>query len=202
MAPRLQGLLLPLPRHGQRLRSGNSELSTVDTTLLLGGVLFAQSYFDRDEPREAEIRALAETIYRRVRVGLGAAASAAELDGLASGAGHAHNDWAGLQRGACSSTSSRSVSPTHPLDKARTTPGTSTYDRTWGTYYGQEHLSFPPLFGHQYSRVWVDFRGSGRLHAPPRHRLLREQPARDDCRSGLRDRQPAAGRATARTCGA
>ncbi|MFL6593256.1 MAG: Tat pathway signal protein, partial [Luteimonas sp.] len=37
------------------LRSGNSELSTVDTTLLLGGVLFAQSFFDRDEPREAEV---------------------------------------------------------------------------------------------------------------------------------------------------
>ena len=32
------------------------ELSTVDTTLLLGGVLFAQSYYDRDDPREARIR--------------------------------------------------------------------------------------------------------------------------------------------------
>src|SRR3546814_11436660 len=26
-------------------------------------------------------------------------------------------------------------------------------------YYGQEHLQFEPLFGHQYSHVWVDFRG-------------------------------------------
>ena len=26
-------------------------------------------------------------------------------------------------------------------------------------FIGQEHLSFAPLFGHQYSHVWIDFRG-------------------------------------------
>jgi hypothetical protein len=29
----------------------------------------------------------------------------------------------------------------------------------WGTFQGQEHLGFAPLFGHQYSHVWIDFRG-------------------------------------------
>ncbi|MGZ7040423.1 MAG: glucoamylase family protein, partial [Thermoanaerobaculia bacterium] len=35
------------------------------------------------------------------------------------------------------------------------------YQKTyqWGTFYGQPHLMFPPLFGHQYSHVWIDFRG-------------------------------------------
>src|SRR3546814_15792843 len=47
-------------------RRGKTELSTVDTPLLLGGVLFAQSYYDADTPVEAEIRDLAETIYGRV----------------------------------------------------------------------------------------------------------------------------------------
>src|SRR3546814_15884923 len=47
-------------------RRGRTELSTVDTALLLGGVLFAQSYFDRDDAVEAEIRDLAEKIYGRV----------------------------------------------------------------------------------------------------------------------------------------
>ena len=47
-------------------RRGNTELSTVDTALFLGGVLFAQSYFDRDTAVEREIRDLAEKIYRRV----------------------------------------------------------------------------------------------------------------------------------------
>ena len=35
--------------------------------------------------------------------------------------------------------------------------GRSTYN--WATFYGQTHVNFPPLFGHQYSHVWIDFRG-------------------------------------------
>ena len=46
-------------------RAWRCELSTIDTTLLLAGALFCQSYFDRDDPEEAEIRSLAETLYRR-----------------------------------------------------------------------------------------------------------------------------------------
>jgi hypothetical protein len=42
------------------------ELSTIDTALLMAGVLFCQEYFDRDDPGEAAIRALADSLYRRV----------------------------------------------------------------------------------------------------------------------------------------
>ena len=28
----------------------------------------------------------------------------------------------------------------------------------WGTQYGYTYLIFPPLFGHQYSHCWIDFR--------------------------------------------
>jgi hypothetical protein len=49
---------------GRRFK--NVELSSIDTTLLMGGVLFAQSYFDRDDPVEKEIRDLADRLYRRV----------------------------------------------------------------------------------------------------------------------------------------
>jgi hypothetical protein len=48
---------------GERFR--DVELSSVDTTLLLMGVLFAGRYYDRDEPAEAEIRKLAHAIYAR-----------------------------------------------------------------------------------------------------------------------------------------
>ena len=48
------------------VRSSQCELSTVDTTLLLGGVLFAQSYYDGNDAKETEIRRLAEEIYGRV----------------------------------------------------------------------------------------------------------------------------------------
>ena len=51
-------------RTGTRL--GQTELSTIDTALLLGGVLFAQSFFDHNNDQEREIRELAQSIYDRV----------------------------------------------------------------------------------------------------------------------------------------
>jgi hypothetical protein len=47
-------------------RANDSEISTVDTSLLLAGVLFCESYFDRQDPREKQIRKLANQLYRRV----------------------------------------------------------------------------------------------------------------------------------------
>src|ERR1043166_7129473 len=41
------------------------ELSTIDTALMLAGALFAQSYFDRDDPTETAIRDTAEQLYER-----------------------------------------------------------------------------------------------------------------------------------------
>jgi hypothetical protein len=48
-------------------------------------------------------------------------------------------------------------SPTHAIAPAGWEEWTSRY--RFDTWYGQHHLLFPPLFGHQYSHVWVDFRG-------------------------------------------
>jgi hypothetical protein len=50
-------------------------------------------------------------------------------------------------------------SPTHPISPQAWTMWTSTYDKHWGTLYDQTYLSFGPAFGHQYTHVWVDFRG-------------------------------------------
>ena len=47
-------------------RANASEVSTVDTALLLAGVLFCQSYFDTQDPQDIKIRKLADEIYRRV----------------------------------------------------------------------------------------------------------------------------------------
>jgi len=48
------------------LREWKCELSTVDTGLLMMGVLFCQSYFDRDDSVEMSLRHLADSLYRRV----------------------------------------------------------------------------------------------------------------------------------------
>jgi hypothetical protein len=57
--------------HFLDMRSGHRfsewvELSTIDTALLLGGVLFCQSYFDGPGADEAQVRAYADSIYRRL----------------------------------------------------------------------------------------------------------------------------------------
>jgi hypothetical protein len=48
--------------------------------------------------------------------------------------------------------------PTFPVGPEAWTEWTSTYDESWGKRFGQEHLSFAPLFGHQYTHVWMDLR--------------------------------------------
>jgi hypothetical protein len=50
-------------------------------------------------------------------------------------------------------------SPTHPAGREIWDYYTSSYADSWGVFQGQEHLNFPPLFGHQYSHIWIDFRG-------------------------------------------
>jgi hypothetical protein len=47
-------------------------------------------------------------------------------------------------------------SPTHAIPANGWTAWTSGYD--WLTYYGYTYINFPPLFGHQYSHCWIDFR--------------------------------------------
>jgi hypothetical protein len=56
--------------HFLHMRTGrrhwNCELSSIDTAILMAGVLSCREYFDRDEAGEREIRELADALYRRV----------------------------------------------------------------------------------------------------------------------------------------
>jgi hypothetical protein len=139
-------------------RFKTNELSTVDTTLLMGGVLFSQSFFDKDDPREAEIRQLADDLYRAVEWPWAQVRKPWITMGWTPEKGFIDYDWRGYNEAILVYLLALG-SPTHPVGKDAYDAWTSTYDKTWGTYHGQEHLTFPPLFGHQYSHVWVDFRG-------------------------------------------
>lgn len=143
---------------GQRFRQ--IELSTVDTALLLAGVLFSASYFDRDLPAEAEIRALAEEIYGRVDWRWAQRRPPAISLGWTPELGYIAHDWRGYNEAMLVYILALG-SPTHPVEPEAWTEWTRTYDETWGTLYGQEHLSFAPLFGHHYTHAWIDFRGIG-----------------------------------------
>jgi hypothetical protein len=143
-------------KSGARVR--RTELSTIDTTLLLAGVLFCQSYFDRDEPQEREIRTLADDLYRRVDWNWAARHPPAITMGWTPEHGFESDDWLGYDEAMILYVLALG-SPTHPAAPGAWRAWTSTYDKHWGTLYGQTHLSFAPLFGHQYSHVWIDFRG-------------------------------------------
>ncbi len=134
------------------------ELSTIDTTLLLGGVLFAQSYFDGADPQEVEIRKLADELYRRVDWRWAQARPPAISMGWRPETGFIDYDWIGYDE-AMLLVILALGSPTFPVEPVAWQRWVSGYEGKWGTFFGQEHLNFPPLFGHQYSHVWVDFRG-------------------------------------------
>jgi len=52
-------------------------------------------------------------------------------------------------------------SPTYPVEDSAWAEWTSTYDQSWQSDFGEPHLAFAPLFGHQYCQTWIDFRGLG-----------------------------------------
>jgi len=71
-------------------------------------------------------------------------------------------------------------SPTHPIEPALWNAWTSGY--RWGSFHGQSFVQFGPLFGHQYSHVWVDFRGIQGAHRerrPTRHHRDPRRPPPD-----------------------
>ena len=128
---------------------GNTEISSIDTTLLLCGILTARAHFHQD----AEIVHLATTIYERV-------------------------DWPWMLNG--EKTFSMGLrnnqflasrwshycelmmlyllaigSPTHPIDPACW----DAWSRPIMHYAGFDYISAAdPLFVHQYSHAWFDFR--------------------------------------------
>jgi hypothetical protein len=137
-------------------RDGDSELSTIDTALLLGGVLHVQQYFDRDDATEAKIRALADNLYRHVDWPWMQVRSAKICHGWKPETGFLRYDWGGYNEAMILYLLALG-SPTLPIDPDAWTAWTSSY--AWQTHYGQAFVVFPPLFGHQYSHVWIDFRG-------------------------------------------
>jgi hypothetical protein len=137
----------------------HTELSSIDTTLLLGGVLFAQSYYDRDTPQEKEIRQLADTLYRRVDWPWMQARAPLVSMGWTPGGKFIPHDWGGDYDEANLLYILALGSPTHPLQPDAWTAWTRTHERDWGTLYGETFLTFGPMFGHQYSAAWIDFRG-------------------------------------------
>ena len=144
---------------GTRFR--NTELSTIDTALLMAGVLFSREYFDGDGPVESDVRAYADSLYQRVEWPFFDRPDADDADprlmmGWYPEVAFGPAYWRGYNEGMILYLLGLG-SPTHALDASVWPAWTATYE--WEDYYGYEHVNFTPLFGHQYSHLFVDFRG-------------------------------------------
>ncbi|RZL37293.1 MAG: Tat pathway signal protein [Rubrivivax sp.] len=140
------------------LRFGRCELSTVDTALLLMGALHAQSFFDGGHAEEAAIRALVDELYGRVDWTWAQVRPPSIGHGWLPEKGHLPNDWKGYNEAMMVYLLALG-SPTRPVQPEAYEAWLSTYDRSWGESQGQSLLRFAPLFGHQFTHCWVDFRG-------------------------------------------
>jgi hypothetical protein len=139
------------------VRAWKSELSTVDTALLLGRhaaravVLLGPSPGRGRDPRRVN------AIYWRIDWKWAQVRGALISMGWSPEKGHIPYDWAGYNE-AMLVVLLAMGSPTHPVGENAWSIWCESHRAAWGRFMGYEHLGFAPLFGHQYSHVWIDFR--------------------------------------------
>lgn len=144
-------------RNGDRV--WKSEVSSIDTALLLGGVLTARQYFRSDK----DIARWATTIYERLDF-------VWMLNGDPYLLSHGWREESGFIKHRWDRYSENASlyllaigSPTHPIKPE----AWYAWKRDWTEYGGYKYLCHgAPLFIHQYSHAWVDFRGRREANAP------------------------------------
>jgi len=137
-------------------RAWQCELSTVDSAILLAGVLTAAACFNADTADEQEIRRLADALYLRVDWQWAQNGGVTLTHGWKSESGFLPWRWEGYDEALLLYVLALG-SPTHPLPEDSYAAWASTYE--WKTSHGFEYLYAGPLFTHQLSHVWIDFRG-------------------------------------------
>ena len=142
------------------LRFRQNELSSVDTALLFGGMMFAEMWFDGKHPAEAEIRDLSRRIYARAdwrwfqqqdiakRVSMG----------WHPESGFIERPWFGYTEGQIVYILALGA-PDFALDSDAYEGWCSTYFNSWSGNGSLRHLAFGPQLAHQYTQCWIDLRG-------------------------------------------
>lgn len=137
-------------------RAWNCELSSIDTAFLVAGMLTAAQYFSADTAEQREIRELAQFLYERVEWRWAQNGRPALAHGWKPVEGFLPYRWRGYDEGLLMYMLALG-SPTHPVSPDAYDAWVSTYE--WLTCYGIEYLYCGPLFTHQLSHGWIDFRG-------------------------------------------
>jgi hypothetical protein len=132
------------------------ELSTIDSAILIAGMLTAAAYFSGEDEGEREIRALAQALYLRADWKWAQNGGLTVSHGWKPERGFLRYRWQGY----CEAMILYLLglgSPTHSLPPESWAGWTSTYD--WRALCDHELLYAGPLFIHQFSHIWIDFRG-------------------------------------------
>ena len=137
-------------------RAWNCELSSIDSALLIAGVLAAAEYFRDDSADAREVRALADALYRRVDWAWMCNGDATLCHGWKPESGFLPWHWQGYDEAMILFLLALG-SPTHPPPPQAWEAWLATC--VWRTVEGIDYLHAGPLFIHQMSHVWVDFRG-------------------------------------------
>lgn len=139
-------------------RAWNSELSTIDTALLLLGVIDCGLYYDGADATEVAIRQAADTLVNRVDWGFMLRPDNLVAMDWRPESGHHPNGWAGYNEAMALYLLGLGAA-NNPLPAAAWTAWTATYD--WRIHYGYSYVwcVTGSLFTHQYSHCWIDFRG-------------------------------------------
>jgi hypothetical protein len=139
-------------------RYKTNELSSVDSALLFLGMLFAAEWFDGPDAGEAEIRRLGRDIVERADwVWFQRGRSDVSM-GWHPEQGFIDRGWTGYNEGMMVAILALGAAR-HSVGDDAWAAWTATYPQCWRGTGGTRHLAFAPMFGHQYSHVWIDFRG-------------------------------------------
>ena len=143
---------------GSGKRAWECELSSIDTALFIAGALTAAAYFDQQSAAEVEIRALATLLYERIEWDWMLAGSKKLCHGWKPerAGGFLEFHWEGYDEALVLYVLALG-SPTHPIGAESYRAWCESYE--WKSVYGIEYLYAGPLFIHQLSHIWIDFRG-------------------------------------------
>ena len=137
-------------------RAWQSEVSTIDTAILILGALTAAQYFDRDTAEERDLRQIANKLYQRVDWQWAQHGGSTITHGWKPETGFIKYRWTGYSEALILYLLAL-ASPTFPVSPKSYRAWTRSYK--WKSIYGFQYLYAGPLFIHQLSHMWVDLRG-------------------------------------------
>lgn len=139
------------------MRFENSELSTMDTAVLMAGVLTAQTYFNGTSIIESDIRGLANSLFERVdwEWAYSQIESLLLTSGWRPDTGYSQTAWRGYNHAMLLYILAMG-SQSNSIQASSWFRWTESY--LLSSLYGWQHLQYESLMGHQLAHVWIDFR--------------------------------------------